>query len=209
MPPILKKAIRKARVKRYPRGQIMLYKEDGLQDILILKRGVAKMHDFDQQDNEKILHLLKPWAVIPFAFFSGSGSRINWFYSALTECEVWVMPVEELQALFQTNSELATCLTNWFSREVHELLVRVSSFGKTTTNDRIRAALKFLAVYHATPRAGGWCRVNFPVNNRFLADVTGITRESAAMIMKEFASLGWVRKPRLAILEINLHKLSG
>lgn len=188
----------------------MLFQGDAPQDVIVLKSGVIKVYDIDEGGNEKILHLLKPWSILPFAFFSGKKQdAIQWFYAALTDCEVCTIPRTKLASQMSKNSELSTLLINWFSTEVHELLVRVSSLGKTNTKDKLIAALKFLVVHHSVQKRSDWWRVLFPVSHQLLADMTGMTRESAAMIMKELKQQGIIRQPRTTILEINLDKLIG
>lgn len=206
-PLLLQKLAADARVKHYPRGQIMLYQGDMPQEIFILSEGVIKLHDIDSQGNEKILHLVKPYALVPFAFFSGPDHETKWFYTALTDCDVAVIPTDKLTSQLRTNPTLSVFLMNWFSLEVHELMVRLSSLGKTNAHDKVLAALKFLAVHHATPRRSGWLRVNFAVNHQLIADMTGVTRESTAMTMKELSEHKIVRNPRQTILEINLDRL--
>jgi CRP-like cAMP-binding protein len=51
--------------------------------------------------------------------------------------------------------------------------------------------------------------VNFAVSHQLIADICGITRESAALVMKELQNENTVRNPRVTILEINQKKLSS
>lgn len=205
--PLLTLATKGVRSKHIPRGQIIFYQGDAVQDAFILKRGAIKVYDIDEQGNEKILHILKPYAVLPFAFFSGRDQTTRWFYNALTDCDICVMPAEKLTDQMLKNSRLMLELVNWFSLEVHELFVRLNSLGKTNARDKVTAALKFLAARHATQRHSGWNRVNFAVNHQLIADMTGITRESAAIIMRDLQTEKIIRNPRQTILEINASKI--
>lgn len=207
MPPLLRSVFGDIRTRHYPKGQIIFYQGDLPLDVMILKSGVIKMYDTDAQGNEKVLHLLRPWAIFPLAFFSGNTDPTHWFYSALTDCDISTTTYENLVARMRADSDLAFYLTNWFSTEVHELLVRLSSLGKTNAHDKLDAALKFLALHFSVPRTDDWVRISFPVNHQLLADMTGITRESAAMIMKSMKDAGVIRQPRLTIVEINVKKL--
>ncbi len=210
MPASLKDAIHNCGRLRYiPKGQIIIYADDLSREIYIIKSGIVKVYDIDDRGNEKILHLLKQPAVMPFAFFSGPERETQWYYSALVDCELQVISREMLQQLIETEPTAAVYLMNWFASEVHELLVRLDSLGKTNVRDKLVAALKFLAVCHASPRRSGWLRVQFPVNHQLLADMVGITRESAAMGMKELAEEKIVRNPRLTILELDFEKLKA
>lgn len=190
-----------------PSGQIILYEGDTPQEVFILKSGIVKLYDIDDQGSEKILHLVKPPAVIPFAFFSGMHDPLHWFYTTLTDCELYVVPATELKDMTHANSNLAEILTNHFSDDVHELLVRLNSLSKTNTQDKVIAVLRFLMARHATERRAGWWRVNFPINHQLIADLCGITRESTSIVMKEFLDKKITRVPKLATLEINRKRL--
>lgn len=207
IPFLLQHALHSARTRQVPSGQIILYEGDVPQEVFILKSGVVKLYDIDDQGSEKILHLVKPPAVIPFAFFSGMHDPLHWFYTTLTDCELYVLPVTELQEMTRSGSNLAEILTNHFSDDVHELLVRLNSLSKTNTQDKVMAVLRFLMVRHATERRASWWRVNFPVNHQLIADLCGITRESTSIVMKELLDKKLVRSPKLTMLEINKKRL--
>jgi CRP-like cAMP-binding protein len=207
MPVVLTTVLENTRLKRVLKNQVLLYEGDLNADVMVIKSGIIKMHDIDAQGNEKVLHLLKCPAVFPFAFFTGGDVATRWYYTALTDCEIYSMPKAELRQLFSTNAELAAYLMNWFSSEVHEILTRLSSLSKTLARDKVVAALKFLAVWHSVERRSGWTRVTFPVSHQLLADMTGITRESATLTMKELQTERVIRNPRVTILEINQAKL--
>lgn len=207
MPLALLSVLAKARLKKIPKGQIILYEGDATKDVLIVKSGIIKIYDINNLGNEKILHLIKKPALIPFAFFSGSSTPTSWFYAAVTECEVFVLPYEDLQKAVRNNSGLAVYLMNWFSKEMHELLRRMSSMSKSNVRDKLMAALQFLASSHSEKPRGDWCKVQFPVNHQLLADMVGITRESASTVMKELQTEHVIRNPSQMILEINLTKL--
>lgn len=210
MPHPLKELVSTFRVKHIPRGQILLYQGDHPHEVYFLQSGIIKTHNIDDQGNEKILHLLKPYAVVPLVFFSGENTPTKWFYTALVDCEVSITTIDVLRKAMQDNSSVAIYLMNWFSREMHELLVRLDSLGKTHVKDKLLAALRFLAVCHgAKTKSDSWVRVPFPVNHQLLADMTGVTRESAAVVMKELTDKKMARNPKLTVLELNFEKVCG
>lgn len=203
VPLILQHALRNARLKRVPSGQIVFYENDLPQEIYVLKSGIIKIYDIDEQGNEKILHLVKTPEIIPFAFFSGMRDSLRWFYSTLTDCELYVFSFAELQRIALTDAAIGEAITNTFSRDVHELLVRLSSLSKTSARDKVVAALNFLIVTHATEKRAQWWQVNFPISHQLIADICGITRETAAIMMKELQDEKIIRNPKVTVLEIH------
>lgn len=196
-----------ARLRNYPKGQIILYEGDVPSDLYIIKSGVIKVHDIDNHGNEKILHIIKAPAMFPMVFFLGGSDQTKSFYTTITDAEVYVLPKSIVKEKMQANSELAIHVMHWFSREIHEVMVRLSSLEKTNTRDKLIAALKFLGVHHAIELKDKWRRVEFPVSHQLLADMIGVTRESTTMIMKELHNEKIIRNPRLAQLEIRFAKL--
>lgn len=208
LPTVFTELMNTGRTKQFPKDQIIFYEGDITDYAYVLKSGRIKIYDIDAQGNEKILHIVKPPSVIPFAFFTGVNRPLNWFYAALTDCEVSVLSVGEIQSRFKTDGDMATYFLNTFAIEMHELLVRLSSMSKTNVRDKVFAALRFLAHEHADTLDNGWCRVSFPVNHQLIADITGITRESATAALKELRDDHVILNPRMTVLDINISKLS-
>lgn len=207
LPPAFDVLLEKARLKHIPKDQILLYEGDEPDNAFILKSGIIKIYDINEQGNEKVLHILKAPGVIPFAFFSGGQEATQWFYAALTDCEVYAINEVKLRGAMIEDGAFANYLINWFSREVHEILVRLSSLGKSTVRSKLTSALKFLAVHHAVEQSNNWSRITFPVSHQLLANMVGVTRESTAVVMKELQDEGVIRRPRVAVLEIHFPKL--
>lgn len=187
---------------RIPKNQLLLPGGEEFGHIYILRRGVVKMVSGGEQ-NIQLLHLLRPLSLMPLAFFSGRKSRTQWEYITHTECLVSSIPADNLYKKLRDNGKMATDLTKWFSLEVHELLIRLNSLGKSDTRDKMLAALKFLASYHTEPAQNDWAEVSFPASYQFLADMTGVTREAISMNIKYFQTHSLVRSIGRSKIEIN------
>lgn len=208
-PPILGRFSWTTRLKAIPNGQIIFYRNDLPTDAFIIRSGVIKLYDIDDNGNEKILHLITSPAVIPFSFFSSQGHPLQWFYATLTDCELYEISFSKLRSMMQEDAKLNDSLVAALSENVHELLARLSSLAKTHAEDKVVAVLKFLAVRHATKLRGNWWRVSFPVNHQLIADLCGITRESTAIVMKDLNDEHIIRNPKTSQLEINLASLTS
>lgn len=206
MPYFLQKVVKDARLRRVPKSQYILHPGDMPADMYILKSGVVKMCETSAR-GEKILHLLRQNAVMPLAFFSGKDQAIRWAYMTLTDCEVFVLPYERIVKQMGQDSELSLNLMHWFSQEVHELLVRLSSMEQTTVKDKVLAALRFLAERHATAVRGGWRRVTFPVSHQLIANMVGVSRESVTMSIGDLQKERIVRNEQFTTLDINSKRL--
>lgn len=207
MPPALRKLFENSRVKHIQKGQVLIYAGDEPSDVHVIKEGIIKLHNIDEQGNEKVLHLLQAPLVVPLAFFSRPTATTRWYYTAHTDCDLYVVTRQELENLMEADGRSMRFLVHNFSEEVHEILTRLDSLGKSDSTSKLTNALRYLAVRHGVKGRGGWCRIPFPVNHQLLADMTGVARETVSLAMKTLSDKNIVRNPRLAQLEINFERL--
>lgn len=206
---LLNTVLEQARVKNYPQGQIVIYRGDPCLEVYIVKEGYIKVYDIDEAGNEKILSIVKPGDVLPYSFFSGVDVPNQWFYQTLVDTDIYVAERQTLLNAMSANNGLMIALVNNFSIEAHHLLGRLSSLGKTRTQSKILALLKYLLVSLKYDQNTRWFKVPFPINQQFIADMTGVTRESCTVAMKDLAGSGIVRIKKTNVLEINASKMSS
>jgi len=199
-----------ARERTYGKGQIILYPDGTTPHLLVIKTGAVVMHDIDDQGNQKVLHIFGPPALFPMVSFSTVAATAAWFYSALVETTVYLLPYPELKARLEQPDGVAAynLLLRQLLNEVHELVVRISSSTRTSSLGKLAAALKFLVVHHGQATTAGWSAIVFPVSHQLLADMTGLARETVTLSMKQLYESRAVRNGSRLRLEVHLERLS-
>ena len=192
-----------AKVRSYPKGQIILYEGENPTDAFVVKSGAVKIYDIDEDGNEKILHIVKPLGVFPVIFMFGTAGQTSTFYTTVADSELYVLSRADFEQRLTTDPALVLYCLRWFANEVQEMMRRMSSLEKTSTRDKLIATLGYLSRQHCEPGAAGWKKVTFPISHQLLADMIGVTRESTTMVMKDMQKEKLVRTPKLGILEIN------
>jgi CRP/FNR family transcriptional regulator len=194
-------------IRSYAKGQIILYPDDQPKDLFAIQQGQVKLYDIDDQGNEKILHIIKAPAMFPLPYHFGQSAEVVWFYAALTDAQVYLVPYDMLTQHMKEDGVLSSYIISAICREMHELLVRIDSMSKTTAQAKLIAALKFLAVNHAHLRRNGWRHVAFSVSHQLLADISGVTRESITIAMQQLQQDRVIRYPKVTVLEIQFERL--
>lgn len=198
-----------AKVRNYPKGQIILYEGENPTDAFVVKSGAVKIYDIDEDGNEKILHVVKAPGIFPTIFLFGAPGVTNTFYTTVCDSELYVLSRADFEARLTSDPALALYCIRWFAGEVSEILRRMSSLEKTSTRDKLIATLGYLTRQHADDQKGGWKRVRFPISHQLLADMIGVTRESTTMVMKDLHKEKIVRTPKLGTLDINSLLMQG
>lgn len=195
--------IKKGVVRHYPKGQLVLYEGDVVSYLYYLKKGAIKAYDIDATGNEKIINVAGDGDFFPLLAIFDENGKIATFYSTLVDCELVLIPRQSFVELLQKDPEVSFYFLQWFTKRVKGLILRMSSLEKTDTAAKFHNVLYVLSQWHSRDRKDGWQRVNFPVNQQFLADMAGVTRESLNAVFKDAELNHIVRVPRSKVLEIN------
>ncbi len=132
-------------LRRYPRGQIIIYASDEPTQIYILKQGSVKVYDVNDAGDEKVLHIVGKDAILPAVYLFGQGARTATFYATLTDCEFYVLPLEEFRTRLLSDNALALTCMRWFAGEVREIMTRMASLQKSDTKERLLIALWYFS----------------------------------------------------------------
>lgn len=194
-------------VRRYGKNQIICYQGDKPQYVFFVINGHIKYYDIDDDGDENILHIVGPQNIFPMLYAFGVSSEIGAFYAAIDAVEVITIPLHDFHKVIETNIEFSNALTRWFLTEIEQLVFRINSFEKTDSRAKIMHALKYLSVNYGQP-AGAWQRIDFVTTQQFLADFTGLTRETVSTIMNELEKANTVRFAKGHQLEISSAKLN-
>lgn len=180
-----------AGVRKYGKNQIVCYQGDKPQYAFFVVKGHIKYYDIDEDGNEKILHIIGPNNIFPMLYAYGVTSEMGAFYSTIDPVELIAIPMADFHKAITSNIEFSNDLTKWFLTEIEQLTLRINSFEKTDSRSKILYALTYLAINYGHSD-GQLERLNFAATQQFLADFTGLTRETVSVTMSELEKDGVV-----------------
>lgn len=194
--------------RTYGPGQIIIYDGDAPNLVRFIKSGAVKFYDVDADGREKILHIGSEGSIFPlFYSFEGKDS-VTGFYATITETEVLAVPLEDFRNELKKYPEYAFQTLQWYAEEMDHLVLRLKSLEKSSAKHKILQALFYLSGQHATQtkKQSKWNRIDFPLTQQTLADMTGLTRETVNVTLKDPELHSVVRSKR-QIFEINHEKI--
>ncbi len=193
--------------RTYPSGQIVMYQGDQPAHIFFICSGSFKYYDVDQTGSEKILAILGKNHFLPIFYAFGSFEEIHYFYSTLEETHVLLIPIEDFKKLISENAQICNMFFRWFVTEVEFLVERIKSLERSDAKSKIIETLRYLAAKHSISVRGGWCQVAFPLSHQTLADMTGLSRETVSISMREIENSKLIRYKKQLQLEVHKKKL--
>ena len=184
--------------RTYEAGQIIIYDGDSPNLVRFIKRGAVKFYDTDTDGREKIMHIGGEGSIFPlFYSFEGKDS-VTGFYATIAKTDVVAVSLTDFQNRLKTSPDYAFQILQWYAEEMDHIVLRLKSLEKSTAKQKILQALFYLGGQHATKSHGQlkWHRINFPLTQQTLADITGLTRETVNITLKDPDLLKVVRNKR-------------
>ena len=197
--------------REYEAGQIIVYNGDRPRHVIFVISGAYKFHDVDVNGNEKILHIGGPQSFFPLFYSFEDKPFVDGFYTTLSKSRFLFIPIEEFNDILKTDSAFTYRLLGWYVGEVDHIVLRLKSLEKSSAKHKLLQALTYLCGQHSVIRSiqPDWCRVKFNISQQTLAELTGLTRETVNLTLKDMEERGLVRMPRKLTLEINKTKLDA
>jgi len=199
-----------AKERTYGAGQIIIYHGDTPNHVMFIKRGAIKFYDTDRDGNEKIMHIGGEGSIFPLFYSFEDKPSVDAFYAAIIPTEVLLVPLAEFQDKLKSDAAYTYRILRWYAEEIDHIVLRLKSMEKSSAKEKVVQALYYLCAQHATQiqAKSKWYRINFPVTQQTLADMTGLTRETVNVILKDHELLKIVRVKR-QMFEIHRDKIAN
>ena len=200
-----------ATIRTYEAGQIILYEGDQPNHVMFVKSGAIKFFDTDAEGNEKILHIGGEGSIAPLFYSFEDKKAVDAFYGALSKTEVLLVPLEDFRNKLKSSADYTYRVLRWYAEEMDHIVLRLKSLEKSSAKQKVLQALFYLSDQHASPDTtrGTWQRINFPVTQQILADLTGLTRETVNIVLNDNECLKYVRSNTRQKFEINKAKIAA
>lgn len=191
--------------RTYGAGQIVVYDGDHPNHVFYVKKGVYKFYDTDNAGNEKVMYIGGQGSFFPIFYAFERKPHVDGFYATVTSCNLLLIPIDEFREKLKTEPSLAYEMLNWHAQEVEQIIVHLKSIEQSVAKDRVARVLHSLCSHHAKQELSrsGWYMLSFPISQQMLADLTGLTRETVNIVLKELDAQHAVRMPKRLTLELN------
>lgn len=182
----LRSIFEEAHVRKYPKGQILLYEGETTKDVFYINSGFVKVYDITAQGTEKLMLILGPEDIFPLIWTYGQTNPLHYFYETYDETEVSVLPQEKMLEASDSAHEVTKQLLEYFVDRSQDLMNRIDCIDATSAKHKVAQVLAYLAKAHGDQIADTESyNVRITITHQSIADMAGLTRETASIQLKE------------------------
>jgi CRP-like cAMP-binding protein len=164
----------------YNPGEIIFKQGTPCNNFICITSGLVKLYIEHENSHNVILGLIRP---INYIFEPGAfvDQRHHFTAVASEETSACLIDASIMQELMRSNPEFATEYINKVSIQAIDLLKKISSYSQKHVFGRMADMLLYLQtnIYKDNP-------FDLTISRQDLADLSGMTKESAIRVMKKF-----------------------
>lgn len=187
----------KATTRSFKKRSILLYQGEAPRMAYVLKSGVVKVYTINQAGEEQIVAFHAKEDIFPATWIFSKSATTLYYYEALTDCEVFTMPREELYQGLVASPELMVSTLDYFVTNYTGLLMRVTALEQSRAREKILFTLYYLLFRYGRPTKAGRYIIELGLTHSIIASLVGLTRETTT------AELSKLKHQK--VLDYNLH----
>lgn len=176
--------------RSYRRRSIILYQGEVPRHAYVLKRGTIKVYRIDNHGNELIINFHTEGDIFPDAWIYGQSTSTLFYYEALEDCEVYILPKDELMTTIAQHKEAGESVFNYFLRSHTSSQLQVNALNQTRAADKVKLMVYFLLLRFGKQQKDGRYFINFKITHSTFASLTGLTRETSTIELKKLKENG-------------------
>lgn len=196
-------------VRNFRKGQILIYEGDQVENIYLIISGYIKVSNILNNGSQRTIIIYKPGDAFPLtSFLSGEGVA-RYFYECMTDVKVKAIPQTDFRAKIRGDLELGEKLIAYTYDMSQQFVERIETLSAQSARSKVISLLAYLANRAGGPD-GSKIRLDVPLTSQEIADMCGLTRETASLQIIRLKKEGVVSGRRFLYLEpAKLKKLAA
>lgn len=190
----------------YKKKEIIIRADDNPPGVFYLKGGFARLYTVSPNGQELTMNILKPGCYFSMMWAIGE-TQNTYYFEALTKVELWRAPKEEIIKFIREKPEVLFEFTKRILIGLDGLLGVVESLLFGNSYNKVATALLVAAKRFGKKQTTGEIVIELPLTHQLIASLSGLTRETTSLVMKEFEVGGILLAGRPFLTINNIEKL--
>lgn len=197
------------KVRTYDKDTTILQQDVAPECAFVVKKGVIGTYNVTSSGDEHPIGFGMKGKFFPLGWLFGKTYRTQYYYRTLSQCEVTMVPKEELLTFLGTSAQAMSQVLDQCVWELITHEMRINALSQSKAGDKILRTIHYLALCFGRDLKTDVVEIPLPLTQRDLANFTGLTRETVGAELKCLADQGIlsVKRKKYIILTNKLNAL--
>ncbi len=173
--------------KTYSKKDMVLCQDEEPPGAFIVKSGIVKTYNLTSKGEEKPIGFSVNRDLFPLGWIFDMITSSQYYYEALTDCEMYCVPKDQLMQYLHANSE---AMYEILDRRVWEMMftqMRINALAQSKASEKIIHIIHYFSLCFGRDLRTDLVEIPLPITQQDVANFTGLTRETVSTEMKKLA----------------------
>jgi CRP/FNR family transcriptional regulator len=195
-------------IRTYKKGEIIIFQGEAPRTSYVVKSGVVKVYNLNSNGDEKPVGFHTKDDIFPAPWTYYKAPSALYYCEALTDVELYHVPRDDfLQFLKAHPTEMFKQLEHLISDHLGSMM-RLNALQHSRASDKLIYTLHYLALSQGRPISPQEVEISLTLTHQDFANLTGLTRETAATELNKLKSLGVISYGKHSLYRIKTRELN-
>lgn len=198
-------------LRRYPKKHTIMFQGDVPRGVYVIKSGLVKVYGITSEGDQRTITLLSAGDVFPMSWVFGKTAVCMYYFEAASDCLILTVPKNDYEKMLDTHAELKEQLYQNYLSHYVAATMHVYALEHSHAQDKLIYILQYLTTRFGEKMPSGKTKINLRLSHQDIAEMVGITRETAAVELHKLKDKGYIQYQRFTYyVDIpKLQKLKG
>lgn len=197
-------------LRTFKKGEIIIFQGEAPRAAFVVKAGVVKAYNLSINGDEKPVGFYTPADTFPGAWVYGKTPSAVYYYEAFSdEVQLYTVPREDYANFVRSNPDFMYAELQRYVLDHLAKSMRLNALQHSRAGDKLIYTLHYLALSHGIRKDQQLVEITLNLTHQDFANLTGLTRETAATELNKLKHLGIISYGKNAPYQIKLDKLAS
>lgn len=163
---------------KFSKSQVIFLCDETPNNLYCVKSGVVEECNYSSDGNRQSIVFEIIGDVFPKCVAFAKTSKTLFEYRALTDCELYIIKYDDFQSQLAYNIKFAKKMMDRLAIAFVGSSLRIDALEKPHAEIKIIYMFRYFCLLYGSSRWNGFVRIEVPLTQLDLAELTGLTRET-------------------------------
>ncbi|MBL8121760.1 Crp/Fnr family transcriptional regulator [Candidatus Saccharibacteria bacterium] len=167
--------------RQYAKKQTILFQGEIPRSVLLLRSGIVKVYGITADGDQRTVTLLTAGDIFPMSWVFGKSPICIYYFEAATDCTVLAVSREDYERTVAQQPSLKDQIFENYMSHYIAATMHVYALEHSYAQDKLIYILQYLVTRFAEKTSGNKIKIGLRLSHQDIAEMVGITRETAAV----------------------------
>lgn len=178
-------------LRTYKKGDVIIFQAEAPRYAYVIESGIVKAYNLTLNGDEKPVAFYLSGDFLPPAWIFSKVSSATFFYEAFTKTvKLYCVDRSQFIDYLKADKDLMFKALSRLASEELSQSMHINALQQSRASDKLLYILHFLAINTGSVASGNKLELSINITHQDLANLTGITRETAAVELNKLKKQG-------------------